>query len=335
MKTRHVCVVGAGVVGLSSAVCIQEQLPDVHVTLVADKFSPHTTSDGSGGFWCPHDLGNTPEALIRKWGKETLDYILSLIKSSDAAVVQAQMLSGYMMSSSVQEEPDYKDLCFGYRLMTSEELKDFPNMKWGYFYTTVQIDVKPYMQWLMRRFKERGGRVEVQTVSSIDQLSKHCDVIVNCCGLRGGILGCDKEVYPIRGQVMRVVAPWIKHFYICLDEGSETYFIPGTTNIVIGGTEQVNRWDEEVDENDHQRIWKRAVRCIPSIQHAKIVTRWVGLRPARSTVRLEAERKNNSVWIVHNYGHGGSGVTLHWGCAQHAASLVGDCLRKLESTSRL
>ena len=65
MKKHHVCVVGAGVIGLSSAVCIQEQLSDVHVTLVADKFSPHTTSDGSGGFCHPHDLADTPKELIR------------------------------------------------------------------------------------------------------------------------------------------------------------------------------------------------------------------------------------------------------------------------------
>jgi glycine/D-amino acid oxidase-like deaminating enzyme len=54
MVSRKVCVVGAGVIGLSSAVRIQNTLPDVDVTLIADIFSPNTTSDGSAGFWEPH-----------------------------------------------------------------------------------------------------------------------------------------------------------------------------------------------------------------------------------------------------------------------------------------
>lgn len=69
-KTR-VCVLGAGVIGLSTALRIQEESsdwgdsPGVEVTLVADRFSPDTTSDGSGGFWEPYKLGNTPLACIR------------------------------------------------------------------------------------------------------------------------------------------------------------------------------------------------------------------------------------------------------------------------------
>ena len=36
-------------------------------------------------------------------------------------------------------------------------------------------------------------------------------------------------------------------------------------------------------------------------------------------VRVEAEPRTR---IVHNYGHGGSGVTLSWGCATEVADLV-------------
>jgi D-amino-acid oxidase len=38
------------------------------------------------------------------------------------------------------------------------------------------------------------------------------------------------------------------------------------------------------------------------------------LRPGRPSVRLEAEWIGDSL-VVHNYGHGGAGVTLSWGCA--------------------
>ena len=64
---------------------------------------------------------------------------------------------------------------------------------------------------------------------------------------------------------------------------------------------------------------------------AELVSEWVGLRPGRSSVRLEAELREatssspagrRALKIVHNYGHGGAGITLHWGCAGEAAGLV-------------
>ena len=48
-----IVVLGAGVVGLSTAVNIQKRLPDSHVTLIADKTDVETTSDGAAGIFRP------------------------------------------------------------------------------------------------------------------------------------------------------------------------------------------------------------------------------------------------------------------------------------------
>lgn len=53
MRSVRVAVVGAGVVGLSTAVCVAEALPFCSVTVLADKFSPDTTSDGAAGVLSP------------------------------------------------------------------------------------------------------------------------------------------------------------------------------------------------------------------------------------------------------------------------------------------
>ena len=56
---------------------------------------------------------------------------------------------------------------------------------------------------------------------------------------------------------------------------------------------------------------------VPALETGTVVAHRVGLRPARSRVRLEAEDG-----VVHCYGHGGAGVTLSWGTADEVASLV-------------
>lgn len=64
----------------------------------------------------------------------------------------------------------------------------------------------------------------------------------------------------------------------------------------------------------------------PDLADARLIQRVAGLRPHRpSGIRLEAERIGEKL-VVHNYGHGGAGVTLSWGSAEEAAALLGEAL---------
>ena len=63
--------------------------------------------------------------------------------------------------------------------------------------------------------------------------------------------------------------------------------------------------------------------AVPDFAPERIVRRLVGLRPFRPMgVRLEAEAIGRTT-LIHHYGHGGSGYTLCWGCAQEVAALIG------------
>lgn len=66
MTRVRVAVVGAGVVGLSTAVCIAEALPFCSVTVLAEKFSPDTTSDGAAGILFANSFPGILEILIFK-----------------------------------------------------------------------------------------------------------------------------------------------------------------------------------------------------------------------------------------------------------------------------
>lgn len=63
----------------------------------------------------------------------------------------------------------------------------------------------------------------------------------------------------------------------------------------------------------------------------------VGLRPLRTSgVRLERDDltlATSGVPVVHNYGHGGSGITLHWGCAQEAVAMVSEELNAIQGSA--
>lgn len=78
----RVAVVGAGVIGLSTAVRLAEAQPEASVEVIADAFEHETTSSGAAGLWEPYKLSDTPAARIRSWGADTFDF-LQVLTSSD------------------------------------------------------------------------------------------------------------------------------------------------------------------------------------------------------------------------------------------------------------
>jgi len=63
-RRSRVCVIGAGIIGLPTAYRLQEALPDIDITIVAEEFSPNTTGDGSAGFWRPYLITGTSDELV-------------------------------------------------------------------------------------------------------------------------------------------------------------------------------------------------------------------------------------------------------------------------------
>ena len=61
----NVVVVGAGIIGVTTALSILEKDPTIKVIVVADEFTPNTTSDGAAGLIMPYVLQDTPMELQR------------------------------------------------------------------------------------------------------------------------------------------------------------------------------------------------------------------------------------------------------------------------------
>ena len=104
--------------------------------------------------------------------------------------------------------------------------------------------------------------------------------------------------------------------------GGRAYVHPRGQDCILGGTLDLGRWDTDVDEAEAEAILSRCRDIVPALADATVLEHIVGLRPARPTVRLEEDLAPHAARVVHNYGHGGAGVTLGWGCAADVVTLL-------------
>jgi D-amino-acid oxidase len=105
------------------------------------------------------------------------------------------------------------------------------------------------------------------------------------------------------------------------DPAGVTYIIPRREDCILGGTADEDQWDTTPDPVIAESILRRCIAIEPRLADAEILEHTVGLRPGRDAIRLEREDRDGRV-IVHNYGHGGAGVTLSWGCAEEVVALL-------------
>ncbi|XP_076367903.1 D-aspartate oxidase-like isoform X4 [Tachypleus tridentatus] len=318
MERKRVAIVGAGIIGVTSAVRAIETVPNIEATIISDKFTPNTTGDGAAGFWNPYFLQGCSPEKVNFWCEETFSYLLNLLRSPDSSTYGIGLVSGYILSKQFIGRPSYAHVFLEYRDLTKNELEMFPNKyKYGVFVTSVYVECSKLLPQLMKSFQAKGGKVVQRKINKLIELAEEYDIVINCTGVEAAHVVPDPDIQPVRGQVFRVKAPWVKHIYI---GGSEFYILPNADTVVLGGSSQVGDWNKDIYPEDSQRIWKGCCELLPSLQHAEIVKEWVGLRPGCSKgpkVNREVIVGSNGkkLQVIHNYGHGGSGITLFWGTA--------------------
>lgn len=314
MKTTETIVVGCGVAGLTSGIrLLENQFP---VKIIARDFPPHTTSNVAAAIWYPYRAH--PIDRVLKWGRLTIEKFYELVRVPGSGVHTVELIE---LFGQPMLDPWWKDAVRVFRHTTIDELP--PGYQDGYFIEVPLIETPIYMEYLMARFQELGGQVERKTISKLSNLYRESRLIVNCTGVGARAIIGDIEVYPIRGQIVRVKATNIQRCLI--DEAGKlalTYIIPRSHDCILGGTAEENNWHLEVDLETSQEILRKCKQLVPTLENAEILEHMVGLRPGRKEVRLEVEQVSERCTVIHNYGHGGAGFTLSWGCAEEVAELA-------------
>jgi D-amino-acid oxidase len=320
-----VLVLGAGVIGLSTAICLAEA--GANVAVAAADPPERTTSVAAGAIWGPHLVGM--DDRVERWAGVTLDWLAKLSQPE----LGANELAGIVHSATgiaASRDHDGPPPEFA---VTASDLSPCapgevpPGYASAWRLTATTVAMPGYLGYLAGRLRRAGGKsafgLRIGTLSDASRLAPSARVIVNCTGCGARDLVPDPDVVAVRGQVVVTANPGITEFFVGTSSEPDdlTYLFPHGDVVVLGGTEQRGNWSLEADPGTAARIVSACAAIEPALRTAPVLEHRVGLRPARPQVRLEAEQIGE-VTIVHNYGHGGAGVTLSWGCAQDAAELV-------------
>lgn len=309
---KSVTVVGSGIIGLTSAIALQEA--GFQVKIISKEPFKKSLSNKVGAIWFPFEIA--PKEKTNTWASMAYYRYQEEINSGNG-VTFIPFINAYTSESNndwTAQLPDGK-----VRKATKEELPKGIDQA---LYAEVPL-VEPglYLPFLFNQFLSKEGQFELALISSLEEMAGLDQLVVNCTGLGAKELCQDPKLYPIRGQILRCEKLDSISFADPTKKGALRYIINRSSDTIIGGTDYENDWNPEINLEDTALILKR-IKDSGISKSPKILEELVGLRPKRTAVRFEFDPDYPNVF--HNYGHGGAGYTVAWGCAMELAEVLKD-----------
>jgi D-amino-acid oxidase len=356
-----VLVIGAGISGLTSALCLARR--GFQTSVIAEHFAPRVTSVVAGALWewppavCGHQHDAACLARAKAWCETSYGTFADLAANPATGVFLRPVT--FYFKQPVADDPrqrekmdelkgKVKEFRHDAALIGEHGVNPGLGLSDAYTHLAPMVDTDRYMSWLLEEARKAGCRVLNARVTGLlaeqeEALARQygVDAIVNCTGLGVRELA-DESVYPVRGALIRVrndgsAMPRITQAHCVSHDGSSAdrsfiFIVPrGRDMLVLGGLAEASEWGLDIGLHNYEPVremYRRCLEFLPVLRNAAIDAAEpvrVGLRPFRQgSVRLEGEP---GARIVHNYGHGGSGVTLSWGCALEVADRVEQLLR--------
>ena len=254
---KDYAVMGAGIVGLSTAMLLLER--GANVTIYAKALSPETTSNVAGGQWWPASVYQ--ESLV------DAAYMARHVAAARFAFRRFQLLAGpeygvsWEINYVLSHEPkpntpapvghplhefvvNARDYAPGELSFASPHARSFD---------TMMVDTPFYLRVLERDIRLRGGKVVVKTFEDVAQVAALPErVVFNCTGLGAGALFGDTGIMPARGQLV-ILQPQAEVDYNIIT-GGHAYMFGRRDGVVLGGTFQKGNWSLEPSAEDTAMI---------------------------------------------------------------------------------
>ena len=232
----QVTVVGAGVIGLTTAVRLAEAGHEL--TVVARDRPLATTSAVAAALWFPYRV--LPYDRVLAWSRQS--YVTFSRLAVDAPESGVELRWGTELLRSDPPDPWWASAVPD--LTVTRDVP--PPYTCGWRFLAPVIDMPRYLPWLAARATAAGAMIDPSPVSLAD-LADVADlgpVVVDCTGLGARNLVPDPAVTPVRGQVVVVAQigmdEWLSDD---LDDHVLTYIVPRRDDIVVGGTADDGSWD--------------------------------------------------------------------------------------------
>ncbi|KAH9053180.1 nucleotide-binding domain-containing protein [Lactarius vividus] len=322
---KNVVVIGAGVIGLSTAITVQER-GDYSITILAETLPTDSKCIKYTSHWAgAHHVSaaGIGDLRLQNLERKTFDIMWEMSApggEAEGCFLRAPQTDYYVAK---EENPDLLSFYPDFQRLEASAYACVPEAVSAVSFSTLNINTPAYLTYLLARFLSRGGRIVRASIQHVAEVleggveaftggkskARPVDALIICVGLGARTLGGveDKEVYPVRGQTVLLRAPWIEGGRsLVVESVAKTYIVPrrdGT--VIVGGTRVANDWFPKARPETTINILERGLALYPelappsvrderepTVEDLKplIIEEGCGLRPARKDgIRIQSE----------------------------------------------
>lgn len=316
MRGAEIIVVGSGVSGLSCALELAQAGHRVSIWTAA--LPNRTTSRVAAAFWYPYRVD--PPDRVLGWAIRSYRRFTTLAEGPTAAASGVRMREAIELFPERVADPPWAPMVADFRHAPSDELP--PGYAHGVLFTAPVIEMPRYLPWLEAELARAGVTLHERPLANLGPALDAAEIVINTAGLGARELVGDDRLYAVRGQVVAHDRGSVER--VTIDEHGPhgiSYVVPRGDDVILGGVAEERVESLAVAPAQTRAIVERCTQLEPKLAGTREREVRVGLRPCRDEVRLDSEVLEGRL-VVHDYGHGGAGVTLSWGCAEEVRERV-------------